>query len=200
MKRYLTSTTERIILWRVSAFAILLTPYLLFFNVSSLFAQKSPSSEVVTSHKNEYISNTWSQDKWFTTLDTSIQQKYLAAYKNGDVSDADMSMASRLSINAHKIVQYGPSVNYPSKIRIQIQNKINWDRRADLEAGGSGNPSIWPTPEEGRKMEEQLRSVGMIKSIHCANCGKDYEWIAGVINSGGRAANQCPNCGWVPQR
>lgn len=199
MKHFSLATKIKFFL-AVAGLVILLTPCILFSNVSSVRGQGSPSNELGPGDKDEYFSNTWSQDKWFTTLDTSIQQKYLAAFKNGDVSDADMSLASRLSINAHKIVQYGPSVKYPSKIRIQVQNKINWDRRADLEAGGTGTPSIWPTPEEGRKMEEQLRSVGMIKSIHCANCGKDYEWMAGVINSGGRAANQCPNCGWVPQR
>lgn len=185
---------------RIFLAMILLTGGIIYLDFTSAFAQERIQNEPTAWNEGEYYSKSWSLEKWFTTLDASIQQKYLAAYKDGHVSDADMNLASRLSINAHKIVQYGPTVNYPSKIRIQVQNKINWDRRADLEAGGTGTPSIWPTPEEGRKMEEQLRSVGMIKSIHCANCGKDYEWMAGVINSGGRAANQCPNCGWVPQR
>lgn len=200
MRSEFTSTTERIILSVVSGLVILLTPHFSFFNASSVHAQGSPSSELGTVHQGEYHSNNWSQDKWFTTLDASIQKKYLAAYKDGHVTDADMSLASRLSLNAHKIVQYGPSSKYPDKIKTQVQNKNNWDRRADLEAGGSGTPSIWPTREEGRKAEEQLRSIGMLRDMKCPECGKEYQWILNVIDSGNKKPGQCPNCGWIPNK
>ena len=182
----------------VAGLAIFLTHSISLLNASSVFAQESHTSESQTGHQEEYFSTTWRNDTWFTTLDTSMQKKYLAAYENGDVSDVDMSLASRLSINAHKIVQYGPSVKYPSKIRIQVQNKSNWDRRADLELGGSGTPSIWPTREEGRKAEEQLRSIGMLRDMKCPECGKEYQWILNVIDSGNKKPGQCPNCGWAP--
>lgn len=178
----------------------LLSCGIIFFDLTSAIAQERNQNEPTAGNEGEYISNFWSQEKWFTTLDASIQQKYLAAYKEGRVSDADMSLASRLSINAHKIVQYGPSSNYPSKIKAQVQNKNNWDRRADLEAGGSGTPSIWPTREEGRKAEEQLRSIGMLRDMKCPECGKEYQWILNVIDSGNRKPGQCPNCGWVPNK
>ncbi|MCS6770786.1 MAG: hypothetical protein NZ740_02030 [Kiritimatiellae bacterium] len=81
----------------------------------------------------------------------------------------------------------------PTEMVTPGENPLQEESEDLTELMGVPQPGAHP-----ENLMQMLRSMGMIRDMHCPVCGTDYEWIVGIIKPG-RRPGECPNCRWAPQ-